>query len=175
VPAKIVTAKVAAVALVGTFGLGSAAAAAVHALPGQSDQRSPHQSRPLINTVTSSEVPEPAPSTANGASTPTRDEQGPETTHTTATSEPSPPTSTATDVEGIDDQADNVTEPDEGATSNSATETETEIDDQPTVPTTPPTSEAETNRSPAQSSPEGDGEHGSSITPTSTASSGGGD
>jgi hypothetical protein len=121
--AKRLTAKIAAVALAGTFGLGWAAAAAAGALPGQGGaahhgRTGPISGTRIANTRTASTRSAPAATTTKPHTRP-QPAQRPDPTVTTS------PPSTIAGTEGSNDQGD------------VATETENENEDQPTSTTMP--------------------------------------
>ena len=152
---NLLTAKVAAIAVVGTFGLGSAAAAAAGVLPGQSHS----DTRPLrapISSVTH------ADGTTTGSTTdgtlPTNG-AGALFTPVTTPEEDTTPTSEVTVPEGTTEPTDPTTQPSEdtpGTTEVTNPEdngADNNQQDQPAV-STPPTTETETTDPQEAQSPE---------------------
>jgi hypothetical protein len=157
--AKRFTARIAAVALVGTFGLGWAAAAAAGALPGQGGAAHHGRTGPSGGTVTA-KTPAAGTRSAPAAATSKPHTQPEPAQRTDPTVTTSPPTTVA-GTQGSDDQGD------------SATENENE--DQPTsttMPTSTTTPSRECDDQESVSTPSatcGDDDESTSTTmPTST-------
>jgi hypothetical protein len=157
--AKRLTAKIAAIALVGTFGLGWAAAAAAGALPGQGGAAHHGRTGPSGGTVTAN-TPTASTRSAPAAATTEPHTQPKPAQRTDPTVTTSPP-STVAGTEGRDDQGD--------------VATETENEDQPTsttMPTSTTTPSRECDDEESVSTPSatcGDDDESTSTTmPTST-------